>query len=338
MVETTASGGFRESSSNLLFRFRSIGVFVVLILLISFAAIFTPRHTFVGLPNIQNLLSFGAEFGVIALGVGVLMIAGEFDLSIGSMLALCAFVFTVTLDTFGNPFIAAAITLAAGALFGFINGSIVVRAHIVSFIATLGMMLTYRGLTEILSAGEVYILPMSDYPLFQQLFSGKIAGVIPMQAFWFVLAAIILYFVLDRGKFGNWIYSTGANKQAARAMGIQIGRVKIISFMLVGFLTAFAAILQMTRVNAFSSQAGLGWELQAVAAAVVGGCSLQGGRGSMIGIFLGTLVIIVVDNMIGQLRLPYEYTYIAFALVILVSVLLDLWIEGFMQRARKGEA
>ncbi len=328
-------GRIGRSGGNALLAFRSIGVLAVLLVLLAYAAIFTPHHTFTTIANIQNLVSFGAEFGVIALAVGILMIAGEFDLSVGSMLALSAFVFTVTLETFGNPFIATAIALCCGALLGFINGTIVVRAHIVSFIATLGTMLSYRGLTEILSGGTVRSVHLEDYPLFIGLFSGKIAGVIPMQAVWFIIFAIILYLVLDRGKFGNWVYSTGANVQAARAMGIKTGQVKIICFMLVGFMSAFAAVLQMTRVNAFSVHMGTGWELQAVAAAVVGGCSLQGGRGSMIGIVLGTLVIVVVDNMISQLRLPYEYTYMAYGLVILLSVLLDLWIERRMQIAGK---
>ena len=178
MAESTM-GRIGRSGGNALLRFRSIGVLVVLLALLAYAAIFTPSHTFTTLPNMQNLLSFGAEFGVIALAVGVLMIAGEFDLSVGSMLALSAFVFTFTLEFVGNPFIAAAITLGCGVLLGFINGSIVVRAHIVSFIATLGTMLTYRGLTEILSGGTVRTVSFESFPLFVQLFSGKIAWRLP---------------------------------------------------------------------------------------------------------------------------------------------------------------
>ena len=333
----TTMAGIKKGGSNMLLRFRNIGVLAVLLLLVVGSAIFTPKHTFVSIANIQNLLAFGAEFGVIALGVGILMIAGEFDLSVGSILVFCAFIFTVSLEAVGNPFIATLIALTGGTLLGALNGVIVVRANIVSFIATLGTMLSYRGLTEILSGGTVRTVPLSEHPLFVEVFSGKIAGVIPVQAIWFVLIAIILYFVLDRGKFGNWIYSTGANKEAAKAMGIKTGRVKIIAFMLVGLLSALAAVMQITRVTAFSVHMGQGWELRAVAAAVVGGCSLQGGRGNMIGIVLGTLVIIVVDNMISQMRLPYEYTFMVFGLVIILSALLDLWIEGKMQLVARDE-
>ncbi len=334
MTETALSSKIGESSGvPLLLRFRNVGVFAVLLLLVVGSAILTPQHTFVGIANVKTLLALGSEFGVMALGVGMLMIAGEFDLSVGSILAVCAFVFTVTLDASGNPFVAAAAAMIAGAAMGVLNGLIVVRANIVSFIATLGTMLSLRGLTEILSGGKIRTVPVAEHPVFLQVFTGTLFGVIPMQAVWFVLIAVVLYFVLNRGRFGNWIYATGDNVQAARAMGINTGRVKIICFTLLGALCAFAAVLQSARLTAFSVHMGEGWELRAVAAAVVGGTSLQGGRGSMIGIFLGALVIIVVDNMISQLRLAYEYTYIVFGLVTLGSVLLDLWIERRVQRA-----
>ncbi len=333
MAESAMTGGFtRQRGADLLLRFRNAGVLAVLLILVIGSAILTPEHTFIGVANIQVLMAFGAEFGVMALGVGVLMIAGEFDLSVGSILGLCAFAFTVTLEASGNPFVATAATLVFGALLGTINGLIVVKGNIVSFIATLGAMLTYRGITEILSGGKVRTVPVDEYPLFMALFSGKVAGV-PVPAIWFVLVAVVLYFVLNRGRFGNWIYATGDNVQAARAMGIKTGLVKITCFAMVGGLSAFAAVLQATRVAAFSVHMGEGWELRAVAAAVVGGTALTGGRGNMIGIFLGTLVIIVVDNMISQLRLAYEYTYIVFGLVTLGSVLLDLWIDRRLQRA-----
>lgn len=334
MAESAMTGSITgRKGTDLLLRFRNVGVLAVLLLLVVGSAILTPHHTFVGIANVTILLALGAEFGVMSLGVGVLMIAGEFDLSVGSILALCAFVFALVLEASANPFVATAVTLVCGVLLGTINGLIVVKGNIVSFVATLGTMLTYRGLTEILSRGTIRTVSVDSYPVFLQMFSGKVAGVIPVQAIWFVLIAIILYFVVNRGRFGNWIFATGDNVQAARSMGIKTGSVKIVCFALVGALSAFAAVLQTTRLTAFSVHMGEGWELRAVAAAVVGGTALTGGRGSMVGIFLGTLVIIVVDNMISQLRLAYEYTYMVFGLVTLGSVLLDLWIERRLQRA-----
>jgi len=245
---------------------------------------------------------------------------------------ICAFTFATVLGTGAGPFVAALAALAAGALLGALNGVLVVRGRIVSFVATLGTMLSLRGLTEILSGGRVRTVRLTEYPVFLQLLSGEVGGVFPVQALWFVLFAVVLYLLLNRSRFGNWIYATGDNIQAARAMGIKTGQVKIICFAIVGALCAFAGVLQTIRITAFSVHMGTGWELRAVAAAVVGGTSLTGGRGSMIGIFLGTLIIVVVDNMISQLRLAYEWTYIVFGLVTLGSVLLDLWIERQVQR------
>ncbi len=317
----------------LLARFRSIGVLGVLLLLVIGAAALTPQHTFIQEANLKTLLALGPEFGIIALGVGVLMVAGEFDLSVGSVLTLCGFFFIWLVGSGLNPFVAALITLVSGIAIGFVHGLVVVKARIVSFIATLGFMLTWRGLAEILTAGVVRSHNFEQYPLFTQLVTGRLGGVVPMQLIWFILFAVILYFVLQRGRFGNWIYATGDNVEAARAMAVPTDLVKLTCFMLVGFMCSFASLLQITRTAAFTTHMGTGWELQAVAAAVVGGTSLRGGRGTMVGIFLGALVIMVIDNMIGQARLPYEWTYIAFGLVILGAVLLDLAVEKQVQRA-----
>jgi simple sugar transport system permease protein len=314
-------------------RFRNIGVLAVLLGLFVGAAVLTPHHTFVGEANLRSLLSVGSEFGIVALGIGILMIAGEFDLSVGSVLAFCSFIFA-SLVGFGiNPFVAMLITMVCGALVGTIHGMIVVKAHVVSFVATLGGMLTWRGLTEILSGGTMRNIALDEQSTFVQVFTGEIGGVVPAQLVWFVLFAVVLYLLLNRGRFGNWIYATGDNAQAARSMAINTGLVKIICFILVGLTVGFAAVIQTTRSTAFSVYMATGWEFNAVAAAVVGGTSLRGGRGNLIGIFLGALVIIIIDNMIGQLRLAYEYTYIAFGLVILAAVLLDLFIEKRVQRS-----
>jgi len=322
-----------SSATPFFVRFRNAGVLAVLLVLVVGAAIVTPQHTFIGTANLKLLLSLAPEFGIVALGVGVLMIAGEFDLSVGSVLAFCSLIFTFLIAVPVNPFIAALITLGCGSLIGMINGLLTVKAKIVSFIATLGTMLSWRGLAEILSGGTIRSVAFEQHPLFVQLLTGQLGGIFPVQCIWFVLFAVILFFVLNRGRFGNWIYATGDNPQAARAMAIDTDLVKIVCFVTVGFLCAFAGVTQTARSTAFNVHMATGWELRAVAAAVVGGTSLLGGRGSMIGVFLGALVIMVIDNMIPQARLAYEWTYMVFGLVTLGAVLLDLFIENRVQRA-----
>jgi simple sugar transport system permease protein len=316
-----------------LLRNRIAGTLAILVAVVVIATLYSHDNNFIRVANLKNLGTFGPEFGIVALGVGLLMIAGEFDLSVGSVLAFCALVFTWTNELSINPFIGLLITLAAGVMTGLISGVITVKGKIVSFITTLGAMMFWRGLTLMLSRGEMQAVHLDDYPLFMQVFTGEWFGFLPAQAFWFLLLVIILTLVLHSRRFGNWIFSTGDNALAARAMAINTDRVKTTTFIIVGVLTAFAAVLQTTRLSAFSSRVGTGWELSAIAAAVVGGTSLRGGIGNMIGIFLGALIIIVIENALVLARLPYEWTFMVFGIVILFSVLLDLFIEKRVQRS-----
>lgn len=315
-------------------RFRNAGAFAIFVALVVAATIATPEQNFIRVANLQILLSLGSEFGIVVLGIGLLMIAGEFDLSVGSVLAFCSLIFTWLIELAVNPFVAALITLACGSLVGMIHGLITVKAKIVSFIATLGAMMFWRGLTLMLSGGTMRPAVIEGYPFFTSLLSGKLGGLFPAQGLWFVLFAVILWLVLHQRRFGNWIYATGDNVMAARAMAINTDMVKIVCFMIVGFLCGFTAVIQTARLAAFSSRVGTGWELRAIAAAVVGGTSLRGGRGSMVGIFLGALIVMIIENMVVLARLAYEWTYTVFGLVIILSVLLDLFIERQVRRAR----
>ena len=316
-----------------LVRNRIAGVFAILVAVVVIGTLYSHDNNFIRIANLKNLGTFGPEFGIVAIGVGLLMIAGEFDLSVGSVLAFCSLVFTWTNELSINPFIGLLITLAAGVMTGLINGVITVKGKIVSFITTLGAMMFWRGLTLMLSRGEMQAIHLDSYPLFTHLFTGEWFGFLPAQAVWFLLLVIILTLVLHSQRFGNWIFSTGDNTLAARAMAINTDMVKTTTFIIVGVLTAFAAVLQTIRLSAFSSRVGSGWELSAIAAAVVGGTALRGGIGNMIGIFLGALIIIVIENALVLARLPYEWTFMVFGVVILFSLLLDLFIEKRVQRA-----
>ena len=325
--------GSKSKLSRFIVSFRNVGVLTILVILVVMFSIFTPENTFIGRANIKSMLSLGSEFMIIVLGVGLLMIAGEFDLSIGSVLAFCSLIFTWTIELGINPFIGTLITLMCGSLVGMLHGFITVKGKIVSFVTTLGGMMFWRGLTLILSAGAIRPAQTTEFTAFQALTMGKLGGYFPAQGIWFLIVAIVLWAVLHKRRFGNWIFSTGDNKLAARSMCINTDLVKIVCFVIVSCLCAFTAVIQTTRLSVFSSRVGTGWELRAIAAAVVGGTSLRGGRGSMVGIFLGALIIMIIENALVIARLPYEWTYMAFGFVIMFSVLLDLVIEKQVQRA-----
>ena len=306
--------------------YRSSSILLVFIGLVVFFAVFS-HYRFISPANIKVLLAFGSEFSIIALGVGVLMVSGEFDLSVGSILVFCSFIFIRLFEIGVNLFLAGSITLGAGALLGFLNGLITTKARIPSFITTLGTMMLWRGITLILSQGFQRPFDSAASPLLGNILTGKIAGFLPVQVIWFVVFGVVLALLLHFHKFGNWVYATGDNKEAARAMGINTDRAKTICFMIVGILCAFVAVMQIVRVSTFSSRTGDGWELKAVAASVVGGTSLMGGIGSMVGIFLGALTISVIENGLVVMRIPYFWTYIVFGLVIISSVLFSLYLE-----------
>ncbi|MFW6138913.1 MAG: ABC transporter permease [Spirochaetota bacterium] len=312
---------------NYLIRIRSLSVFLVFLLLCVAFSILSPGHRFMSKENMEVFLALGSEFNIVALGVGMLMISGEFDLSVGSVLVFCSFVFLKLVKSGMFILPAVFITLAAGCIIGAAHGFITVKTRIPSFITTLGAMMFWRGLTLFLSEGLQAPLEAEKYLLFNHIFTGKIANIVPAQFIWFVGIALALGMVVHFHRLGNWIYTTGDNRLAARAMGINTDRVKMACFAAVSLLCSLVAIMQIARVGSFTSRAGDGWELRAIAASVVGGTALTGGIGSMAGVFWGALIISVIENGLVVLRIPYYWTFSIFGVVIISSVLISLHIE-----------
>ncbi len=308
-------------------KFRSLDVFIIFILLYLTFFILSPAHRFVSKDNQQVFLAIGSEFNIIAVAVGMLMIAGEFDLSVGSILVFSSFTFLKLMYAGVNIYTAGIITLLVGSLIGLINGVITVKAGIPSFITTLGTMMLWRGVTLFWSEGLQKPLDLSKYSGFTSLLTGTVWNLIPAQFLWFLLITIVLLFIVHHHRFGNWIFTTGDNKQAARAMGINTDRVKIICFIIVGLVSSFVAIMQIVRVGTFTSRAGDGWGLNAVAASVVGGISLSGGVGSIFGVFWGSLIISIIQNGLVVMRIPYYWTFTIFGVILIGSVVISIFIE-----------
>ncbi len=259
----------RSGKSRLMFlqRLTSINVFLLFLALGIIFTILSPSHRMIDPDNLSVYFGLGAEFNIVALAVGMLMICGEFDLSVGSILVFSSFAL-MKLVTAGVPiFPACILTLAIGGAIGMLNGFITVRAGIPSFITTLGTMMVWRGVTIFWSEGLQKPFDATPYVIFSKIFSNPLGGALPVQLVWFIGIAVILWFLLHRMRLGNWISITGDNPLAARAMGISTNAVKMGTFAFVGFLCALVAIMQMARTGAFSSRAGDGWELKAIAAA-----------------------------------------------------------------------
>ncbi len=284
---------------------------------------FSPGHRFANPYNLAAMAKLTPDLGVVALGVGLLMIAGEFDLSIAATLPLCSYIFAQLLIAGLNPFLAFLIVLPVGALLGMLNGVLVVRTGLPSFIITLSTLMFWRGFLYVVSG----LMPISILPYvppaspFAQMLTGQV-GPIPVQFLWFIGLAVVLGIVLHLSGFGNWVFATGSNQEAARAMGVRIWRTKIVCYMILGALCAFAGIMQSARLGSFAATQGIGFELRAIAAVVVGGTALTGGSGSMFRIALGVFIIQIIDNGLILIGVPVFgiNTFIGIA-VILFAIL-----------------
>ncbi|GAI98200.1 unnamed protein product, partial [marine sediment metagenome] len=230
-----------------------------------------------------DIMSISAsELGIIALGVALLMISGEFDLSVGSMSAVGALIVASLYQLGLDPFLAVAIAVGGGIAAGAINGLATVKFGIPSFIVTLGAMMTWRGVI-FLTTGGIHIVfrVIKSHPVFYSVLQGHM-GVGSAPLIWFVVTAIMLMLLLNFHWFGNHVFATGGNKEAARSMGININKTKVICFMIVGGLAAFSGVMRVTRIRGFHMLQGEGTALMAIAAVVVGGTSLFGGAGSIL--------------------------------------------------------
>jgi len=315
-------------------RMRSLNTFVIAAVLFVVFTVLSPHNYFATFDNLVIFLSTEAEFAIIAIAVSVLMIAGEFDLSVGSVLAICSLVFVRLLGAGVSPVLALLAAVAAGGAVGFLNGIITVKAQIPSFITTLGGLLFWRGVTLFWSGGQQQGVQAEKIPGLYGIIEGAKIGFVPIPFVWLVGITLVVLFFLHYHKAGNWVYATGDNKLAAKAMGINTDRIKIGAFMLVGAAVGFVSVMQTFRASLFSARAGDGLELSAVAAAVIGGTALTGGIGSIAGVFWGAMSISLIENGLVMLRIPYWWTFTVFGGIIILSVILSKNIEG--RRAAAG--
>ncbi|MEQ8447795.1 MAG: ABC transporter permease [Pelagibacterium sp.] len=275
--------------------------------------------------NLAILMRAVPVLGCLALGVGILMIAGEFDLSVGSVYALTAIVMAVQVSAGMSGFLAAPLAILLGVAIGVLNGLITLRFNLPSFIVTLGGLLFWRG-AVLLYNGAVQVR-FDPEPIFTEIFAGTLLG-FNAAFLWFLALTFAFYMLVHHHRFGNHVFATGGNRPAATAIGINTGRVKIIAFAIAGGMAAVAGILATARVGSVQPGQGTGLELQAIAACVIGGLSLRGGRGSIIGVFLGALLIHTITNVLLLLRAPGFYLEMFIAVLIVGASILNQLIDG----------
>ena len=277
---------------------------------------------------LSNIITFSTLLGIIVLGVAVLMIAGEFDLSVGSAFATVGFTFAILLTGGMDPLLATAIAVLVGALLGAFNGTVVVGSGNPSFIITLGMLLGYRGIARAIGGGTVVSYQPEEVPLLLDIFNSGIglvnelsmpAGNWRTSIIWFIVLAIIMIVVLHRTRFGNWVFATGGNQEAAKAQGVPIRRVKLAAFILVGIMVGISAVISFSERRSIDPLAASLWELFAVAGCVIGGLRLRGGFGTIAGAALGIVMISMLRQGLVLLEFSVEFFQAVFG-VALISI------------------
>ncbi|HVO39412.1 MAG TPA: ABC transporter permease, partial [Spirochaetia bacterium] len=260
------------------------------------------------------------SLAIIAFGVNLLMIAGEFDLTVGSTFTFTALVMAKLFNAGVPLWVSVMAALVTGGLIGASNGLIVVRTRVPSFIVTLGMMWFWRGIILIVSSAITESFYPTDF--FNNLFTLNV-GPIQIQFVWMLLIAAISWFILERHRLGNFFFGVGGNRSAASALGVNTNRVKIIAFIITGVFTAFAGVMSTTRINSISPIQGQGLELQAIASCVIGGTALMGGRGTILGAFLGSALMYSIQDFLLLLQAPGHYLQMFVGIVVVIAAAIN---------------
>jgi ribose transport system permease protein len=300
-------------------RWEASAILVALVVLTALLAGFADN--FLSAYNITTVVRTAAFVGIVALGQTLVLLVGGIDLSVGAAAGLSAIVGSIALTQWGiNAYLAIPFTMAFGFLLGSINGAFVAGLRLNPFIVTLATWEIFAGMTAVITEGYP-IRPLGEPFIF--FGQGDLFG-IPFPVLFFLGAAAILIWMLRQTRFGRNIFALGGNRDAAVLAGIRVGRVEFVAYGLAGMLAALAGILYASRMDAGQPSVGEGWLMGAITAAILGGTSLRGGQGSIVGTVLGALLLAVLNNGTVLMNVSQFWQRVIVGAVVLVAVLVDL--------------
>lgn len=305
---------FRSDATQKLLAFGSL---IILFIVFSLAS-----PNFAKFENIVGILLATAVNGILALGVTFVIITGGIDLSIGTGMTFAAVMTAVFITNWKLPIIIGVVGgILMGGLCGFINGIIIAKMKVPPFVATLGMMMVAKGLSLVISGTKpIYF---NDTPIFREIAMGSIFG-IPNAVLIFFLVAIIASIILTRTVLGRYNFALGSNEEAARLSGINVDAWKISIYTLCGIFFGLAGVLMASRLNSAQPSLGQGYELDAIAAVVIGGTSLSGGEGTILGTVIGAFIMSVLTNGLRILSVPQEWQTVVTGVIVVMAVYLDI--------------
>lgn len=302
---------------------KELGTFVLLVVLCIVLAILNP--VFIDAANLQNLARLIGIYGIFSIGIGIVIITGGIDLSVGSVFALLGILLSIFLVEWHLPAAIAVLAVVGITTFlGFVNGFLITKVKIQPFIVTLCGLLFYRGLARFVANDETKGFgAASGFETLQSMATGSVFG-IPTPFIILIFVSLIMWVVLHRSVYGRYIFAVGRNEIAARYSGINSDLIIASAYILCGLLAGISGVLLSFYTNSVSpSSHGNFYELYGIAAAVLGGCSLRGGEGSIIGILIGTALLQVLQNLVNLLGIPSSLNFAVMGAVILIGVIAD---------------
>ncbi len=304
----------KENYKEYLDKYKSLIGLVLLCIIITFV---TP--SFLTVANITNVFTQVSVNAIIAVGMTFVILTGGIDLSVGSTLAISGALGASIIKSTGNMFLAIIVAAIVGIVIGLVNGILIAKGKLQAFIVTLATMTIFRGATLVFTNGT----PISKLPeSFLNIGNAKL-GFIPVPVIITIVIAAISIYILSQTKFGRYLYALGGNEESAKLSGINTDKIKILTYVVSGFVSAIAGVIITSRIGSASPNAGTGFELDAIAAVVIGGTSLAGGEGKISGTIIGALIIGVLNNGLNLMNVSPFYQSIVKGLVILIAVLLD---------------
>jgi ribose transport system permease protein len=302
---------------------------ILLILVVLCIAVSIANPQFLSATNLQNNARLVGMFGIFSIGVGFVIITGGIDLSVGSVFSLLGILLCFELVNWSWPWpLAVLATIASGALLGTFHGWLVTKLKIQPFIVTLCGLLFYRGMARYIANDQTQGFGYATgFETLQKIASGKVFGV-PTPFIFLLVIAFIMWLVLHRSVYGRYLFAVGRNEEAARFSGVNTSLVIASSYVISTGLTSISAILLAFYTNSVSPSAhGNFYELYAIASAVLGGCSLRGGQGSVFGIIIGTTLILVLRNFVNLLGIPSSLDFAVLGAVILAGAIVDYTLQ-----------
>lgn len=302
------------NAKKLIVKYKSLLGLILLIIVMSFL-----NSRFLTISNLSNVFTQVSVNAIIAMGMTFVILTGGIDLSVGSILAISGAVAAMVMKVNGNIMIAIFSALAVGAVIGAINGVIIAKGKLQAFIATLATMTIFRGVTYVFTNG----IPISGLDdSFMVIGNERVLG-IPFPIIIMGIIFLITLYILSETRFGRYIYAIGGNEDSARLSGINTQRIKSMVYVISGLTAAFSGVIVTSRIGSAGATAGSGYELDAIAAVVIGGTSLSGGEGSVSGTIIGALIIGILNNGLNLMNVNPFYQSIVRGSVILIAVLFD---------------